>query len=80
MPTAPGWEFGAVYQAAREVGGDFYDFLGAQGRHGSLDVVIGDVTGKGLLAAAHTAMARNFLRAYAFECGDPAFVLEKLDA
>ncbi len=28
VPTLPGWQIAAYYQPAREVGGDFYDFLG----------------------------------------------------
>ena len=47
----PGWEFAAIYQAAREVGGDFYDFVETRRAPGSLDLVIGDVTGKGVPAA-----------------------------
>jgi sigma-B regulation protein RsbU (phosphoserine phosphatase) len=77
MPTAPGWEFEAVYQAAREVGGDFYDFLGAQGTHGSLDVVIGDVTGKGVPAALMMAFTRAVMRASADATSLPSEVLAR---
>jgi sigma-B regulation protein RsbU (phosphoserine phosphatase) len=77
MPTAPGWEFGAVYQAAREVGGDFYDFLAAPGRRGSLDVMIGDVTGKGVPAALLMASTRAVLRASVDAASLPSDVLRR---
>jgi serine phosphatase RsbU (regulator of sigma subunit) len=31
VPTLEGWQIAPYYQPAREVGGDFYDFLGARG-------------------------------------------------
>jgi serine phosphatase RsbU (regulator of sigma subunit) len=81
LPRLEGWDVAAYYQPAIQpyrVGGDFYDlFLLPSGRVG---LAVGDVTGKGLRAAVHTAMARNFLRAYAFENEDPAAVLARLDA
>ncbi len=77
VPTAAGWEFAAFYEAAREVGGDFYDFLGARGTDGSLDVVIGDVTGKGVPAALMMAFTRAVMRASADPTSLPSDVLRK---
>src|SRR5215216_2123775 len=63
VPTLEGWEITPFYQPAREVGGDFYDFLDlADGR---LGVVVGDATGKGVPAALVMASARSMLRAVA---------------
>src|SRR5438477_6069256 len=45
LPQLPGWEVAVYYQPAREVGGDFYDFIALAG--GRLAIVIGDVTDKG---------------------------------
>jgi sigma-B regulation protein RsbU (phosphoserine phosphatase) len=45
-----------------------------------MGLAMGDVTGKGLQAAVHTAMARHFLRAYAYEEDDPSSVITRLDA
>ena len=59
LPVVPGWEAGASYQAGEEraeVGGDFYDVVPA--RDGHL-VFLGDVTGKGVEAAALTALVRH---------------------
>lgn len=77
VPTAPGWEFAAFYEAAREVGGDFYDFLGARGTDGSLDVVIGDVTGKGVPAALMMASTRAVIRVSADATSLPSEVLRR---
>ncbi len=59
MTTAPGCKIAARYQPAlkeAEVGGDFYDVFRLA--NGGLALVIGDVSGKGLAAASHTAMAK----------------------
>ncbi len=42
LPALPGWQVNAYYQAARQVGGDFYDF--SYFDDGRLGLVIGDVT------------------------------------
>ena len=49
LPGLPGYEVAAYYQPAREVGGDFYDFL--QLPDGRLGLIVGDVSGKGVPAA-----------------------------
>ena len=46
LPEAPGWDVAADYRPAREVGGDFYDFIELPGRR--LGIVVGDVTDKGV--------------------------------
>ena len=53
----------AYYQPAREVGGDFYDFLALE--DGRLGLVVGDVTDKGVPAALVMATTRTMLRAAA---------------
>jgi serine phosphatase RsbU (regulator of sigma subunit)/anti-sigma regulatory factor (Ser/Thr protein kinase) len=63
VPLLDGWHFAAFYQPAREVGGDFYDFLPlADGR---LAIILGDVTDKGVPAALVMATTRSMLRAAA---------------
>jgi PAS domain S-box-containing protein len=62
LPELPGWEIHAAYQAGErgaEVGGDFYDILPVSGGH---LVVLGDVTGKGIEAAALTSLVRHSAR------------------
>jgi phosphoserine phosphatase RsbU/P len=74
-PVAAGWTFDAKYLAAREVSGDFYDFLYHAMGEGQLELVIGDVTGKGIPAALMMAHSRAVLRAEALHAGGPAELL-----
>ncbi|SRR5260370_1000219 len=60
VPTLPGWRFAPFYQPARDVGGDFYDFLPFE--DGRLGLVIGDVSGKGIPAALLMATVHTMLR------------------
>ena len=77
VPALPGWQLVPFYQSAREVGGDFYDFLPfADGR---LGIVIGDVTDKGVPAALVMTAARTMLRTAAQEQASPAEVLARVN-
>jgi serine phosphatase RsbU (regulator of sigma subunit)/anti-sigma regulatory factor (Ser/Thr protein kinase) len=81
LPAAEGVDLAARYVPARErleVGGDWYDALPL--RDGRLALVIGDVAGKGLEAAAVMGQLRNALRAYLVEGRGPADALAHLDA
>jgi len=71
-PELPGLEVGAVYAPSTrvEVGGDVYDFL--ELADGRLAVVLGDVTGHGIDAAADMAMAKFVFRSLAREHSEPA--------
>lgn len=74
-PTVPGWEFAAAYEPAREVGGDFYDFVSMPDKPGELQIVIADVTGKGVPAALFMASCRTTMRAEATRGNGPAETL-----
>jgi serine phosphatase RsbU (regulator of sigma subunit) len=65
LPAVLGLEVGHVYESSArvDVGGDVYDFLTLD--DGRLAVVLGDVTGKGIQAAADMAMAKFSFRALA---------------
>ena len=77
IPALDGWQIAARYQPAREVGGDFYDFmLLADGR---LGVVLGDVTDKGIPAALVMATTRSMLRAAAQPHVTPGEVLAQVN-
>ena len=69
LPKLDGWKIAYHYQPAREVGGDFYDFLRL--RDGRVGIVIGDVSGKGIAAALVMANTQSVLRAIA-QSGDVA--------
>ncbi len=78
-PSAPGWDFAALYEAARLVGGDFYDYFelssGAHRQHRRLGVVIADVADKGVPAALFMAMSRSLIRSTALSGRSPAGAL-----
>src|SRR5215207_3756182 len=73
LPQLPGYDVAAYYQPAREVGGDFYDFLELE--DGRMGLVIGDVTDKGIPAALVMATTRTMMRAAAQRLFSPGEVL-----
>ena len=77
LPEIPGYEVAAYYQPAREVGGDFYDFLTLE--DGRLGLVVGDVTDKGVPAALVMATTRTMLRAAAQRLLSPGEVLQRVN-
>jgi PAS domain S-box-containing protein len=79
LPELPGWEASAAYQAGErdaDVGGDFYDLLQVEGGH---LIVLGDVTGKGVEAAALTSLVRYSGRMAARFDPRPARVLSLIN-
>jgi hypothetical protein len=58
--STPGFKVETVYFPASEVGGDF--FLVSPGTDGSLMAIVGDVSGKGIIAAMRVAMIVGVLR------------------
>lgn len=78
-PVVPGWDFAAHYQAAREVGGDLYDFISSPEDPSIIHVAIADVTGKGVPAALYMAVSRTVLRTEALDDRRPAEALERVN-
>jgi len=79
LPAIPGYELASVYLPAAQasmVGGDFYDVWAAGG---AWMIAIGDITGKGIEAAALTALVRHTLRAGSEFDTRPARLLSLLD-
>ena len=88
LPTEPpkrlkGVEVAAAFDPAREVGGDFHDYLAPESN--TLVVAVGDVSGKGVPAALYSAFAaelvrgRTFRRRYLPERSSPASVLASIN-
>jgi serine phosphatase RsbU (regulator of sigma subunit)/anti-sigma regulatory factor (Ser/Thr protein kinase) len=75
LPDLPGWRVGAYYGPAREVGGDFYDFIKLP--DGQVGIVVGDVTDKGVPAALVMATTHSILRAEAPRLVAPSEVLTR---
>ncbi|HEV2581706.1 MAG TPA: SpoIIE family protein phosphatase, partial [Ktedonobacteraceae bacterium] len=77
VPTLPGWQLVPVYRPAREVGGDFYNFLPAE--DGRLGIVIGDATDKGVSAALLMATTCTMLRTASQRAASPGEVLARVN-
>ena len=60
VPEVPGYELAHDWEAAREVGGDFYDFIPLP--DGKLGIVMADVADKGVPAALFMARTSTLLR------------------
>jgi serine phosphatase RsbU (regulator of sigma subunit) len=79
LPQLHGIEASGHYEAGEhgvDIGGDWYDVIDLGQRR--LLVVIGDVTGRGVRAAAMMARLRFAVGAYAPDDADPAAVLNRL--
>lgn len=72
-PTVPGYQIAYRWNAAREVGGDFCDFMALSADR--LGLLIADVSGKGIPAALYMMFARTLLRAVALGGREPAAML-----
>jgi serine phosphatase RsbU (regulator of sigma subunit)/anti-sigma regulatory factor (Ser/Thr protein kinase) len=80
LPEIPGLRFSAKYLPAGpaiKIGGDWYDVFERGG--GRIVCVIGDVVGRGVLAASVMAEVRTALRAYATEGHELAAVMSLLN-
>jgi sigma-B regulation protein RsbU (phosphoserine phosphatase) len=75
IPDLKGWQFAASWLPAREVAGDFYDFVPTD-RDG-MGLVIADVTDKGMGAALFMALTRSMLRASLEGSSTPAEAISK---
>jgi sigma-B regulation protein RsbU (phosphoserine phosphatase) len=80
-PALPGWELAAIWRSARQVGGDFYDFIAlppATGTSGErLGLVIADVADKGVPAALFMALSRTLVRVVAIDGRPPAAAIAR---
>jgi sigma-B regulation protein RsbU (phosphoserine phosphatase) len=81
LPQPPGWQVSAYWQAARQVGGDFYDFfpLRSEEGHERWGVAIADVADKGVPAALYMALSRTLLRTMAINLISPAATLGRVN-
>ncbi|WP_336027095.1 GAF domain-containing SpoIIE family protein phosphatase [Geodermatophilus sp. FMUSA9-8] len=82
LPSPPGLELAARYlpsSAGAQVGGDWWDAF--DDSDGATVLVIGDVSGHDVRAAATMGQLRAMLRGFAFEGGEPpSLALSRLDA
>jgi len=77
-PVVAGWSVAGRWRAAKQVGGDFYDFIPLPG--GRWGVVIADVADKGVPAALFMAFSRTLIRAAMLDSPGPAEALARANA
>lgn len=73
MPEIKGVELDAFCMTANEIGGDFYDMIRVG--ENRVDIVIGDVSGKGASAAFYMAELKGVIQALAFHFTSPKKML-----
>lgn len=78
LPTPPNFDFGARIDAARQVGGDFYDIF--RTGENKVAVFIGDVADKGVPSAIFMARAHALISAEAESYDNPGDVMRKVNA
>ena len=77
LPSVPGLDYCGRCRPAREVGGDYYDFLELP--EGKLGIAIGDVSGKGIGAALLMANLEASLRGQALVADDLAELMSRVN-
>lgn len=77
MPLLPGWDLGARWRTARQVGGDFYDVMELP--DGRIGLFIADVADKGMPAALFMALTRTLVRAAVIDTESPAVALRRVN-
>jgi len=74
-PRIEGFELAALNLPARQVGGDFFDFIPIS--EDRMGIVIADVSGKGVPAALFMALSRALVRANVYETITTSEAIEK---
>ncbi len=77
VPIVPGIQLAGVCLAAKEVGGDYYDYL--MHEDGRLDLVIADVSGHNVGAALIMAETRTIIRSRIGQFENPKDILFELN-
>jgi serine phosphatase RsbU (regulator of sigma subunit) len=73
-----GYELAAHSEAAKQVGGDYFDVLSLL--DGSTLIVVGDVSGKGISSALYVVKMQTALQLFATETSDPKELLIRLNS
>lgn len=77
MPENIGLDIAAVSHPAREIGGDYYDFIPLD--NGKLGVIIADIVGKGVPAGLFMAMLKSIIHTHLRSIESPKDAMEKIN-
>ncbi len=77
IPRLPGVDLAAFSVPAKQIGGDYYDFVDVDDGH--LGIVIADVAGKGVAGAIIMTACRSLFHVKAKGCQSPATVLAEIN-
>ncbi len=77
VPAVSGYDIASLYRAAKEVGGDYYDFVSVD--EDTLGVVVADVSGKGVPGSLVMTMIRTALRMEARGSHSAADVMSRMN-
>ncbi|MBN2226223.1 MAG: SpoIIE family protein phosphatase [candidate division Zixibacteria bacterium] len=77
FPQSPTFACAGAYRSAREVGGDYYDFIEFDAEH--LGIIVADVSGKSLPGMLVMLMTRDIVRQLARQTREPAEILTELN-
>lgn len=77
IPQIPGIDIYSHYNSAKEVGGDYYDFIVIDQTH--LGIIVADVAGKGVPGAMVMTMARSLVRLASVRNVSPADTFKKVN-
>ncbi|MCD6163579.1 MAG: SpoIIE family protein phosphatase [candidate division Zixibacteria bacterium] len=77
FPEIEGYELAAVYRAAKDVGGDYFDFVWIDEE--TLGIAVADVSGKGVPGSLVMTMIRTAIRLEARDNKSPAEILAKVN-
>ena len=78
FPLIEGVQLSSLYKVAREIGGDYFDFIRVVEKN--LGLAVADIAGKGVSASLIMSAIRTALRLQARQSTDPVSVLEKVDS
>lgn len=76
-PDVPGYDFAAICQPSKDVGGDLYDFIHLP--DGRIGIVVADVSGKGVPAALYMTLTKGLLASVSQEQSDPGAILREVN-
>jgi sigma-B regulation protein RsbU (phosphoserine phosphatase) len=77
LPQIAGFDIFSYSVSAREVGGDYYDFMVIDPAH--LGIVVADVSGKGIPGAMVMTMVRSLMRLASHREASPAETMRKVN-